>query len=249
MKINVGTKTRWRAVEMSRWFDGKVVEEWLSLNAFCSTPAFTRTWSWPIHPHLVHVIWTWQCVEKRCHVKEKRQSDNCMESEHCSWESGFPQRRRRAVWRGYLFFICRWKLKNVGEGPSSITDKRWDSWGYCLAFLPPPSLSHSLSISYLSDLFQSAAIVSLGEGREEEEERSRSFSMPSSPASQSDSIHPTLLWSAELCGALLSCSCIKRSWAEELTGLLPDLSACMWEVWHLIPALLINGVPITLQSH
>lgn len=117
-----------------------------------------------------------------------------------------------------------------------------------LLFLPP-LLSHSLSISYLSDLFQSAAMVSLGEGREEEEERSCSFSMPSSPASQSDSIHPTLLWSAELCSALLSCSCIKRSWAVELTGLLPDLSACMWEVWRLIPALLINGIPITLQSH
>lgn len=84
------------------------------------------------------VIWTWQCVEKRYHVKEKRQSDNCTESEHCSWESGFPQRRRRAVWRGYLFFICRWKLKNVGEGPTGITDERWGSWGYCLAPLPPP---------------------------------------------------------------------------------------------------------------
>lgn len=114
--------------------------------------------------------------------------------------------------------------------------------------LSPPR-SHSLSISYLSDLHQSAAAVSLGEGREEETERSCSFSVPSSPASQSDSIHPTLLWSAELCGASLSCSCIEHSRAEDLAGLLPDLSACMWEAQRLIPSFLINGIPITLQSH
>lgn len=120
---------------------------------------------------------TWQRVEKRCHVKEKRQSDNCTESEHCSWESGFPQRRRRAVWRGYLFFICRWKLKNVGEGPSGITDERWGSWGYCLAPLPPPPPSpiHFPSPTFL--IFARALPQSLWE-KAERKKRSEAAHSP-----------------------------------------------------------------------
>ncbi|CAB1433110.1 unnamed protein product [Pleuronectes platessa] len=51
--------------------------------------------------------------------------------------------------------------------------------------------------------------------REKEEEgmkeRRCSFAMPSLPASQSSSIHPTLLWSAELCLASLGPICTARA--------------------------------------
>lgn len=115
----------------------------------------------------------------------------------------------------------------------------------------PPSLSpprsHSLSISYLSDLHQSSATVSLGEGR------GRNAAEPlilravfACLTVRLDSSHTPVV-----CRALrrLSCSCTEHRRAEDLAGLLPDLSACMWDAQRLIPSFLINGIPITLQSH
>lgn len=64
--------------------------------------------------------------------------DNCNKSECFSWESWFSQGRRRAVWRGYLFFICRWKLKNVGTVPVvSLTRDRAPGATVLLLSLPP----------------------------------------------------------------------------------------------------------------
>lgn len=116
-------------------------------------------------------LYMWQYVKKW--VKGGRQRNNYMESEHCSWESLLSlSEEREAVWRGYLFFIWRWKLKSGGESPNGITDWRCTLLG--LLSLPSPSFFHSrsLSISHLSDLHQRAATASLGEGsRGEEKEK------------------------------------------------------------------------------
>lgn len=171
----------------------------------------------------------WQCVEKDW-VKEGRQRDNGIESEHCSWETSLSlSEERETVWRGYLFFIWKWKLKSGGESPCGITDWRWCSWGYCLLPLPlSPTPIHFPSPTFL--IFTRELPLSLWEkGKEEKKKRSCSFSVPSLPASQSNSIHPTLLWSAELCIALLNCKCIKQSWAELFIRLLPGLSVSTWE--------------------
>lgn len=85
-----------------------------------------------------HRSYMWQCLKKDW-VKEGRQRDNYMESEYCSLESSLSLLEgREAVWRRYLFFIWRWKLKRGGESPCGITDWRCTLLG--LLSLSSPSL-------------------------------------------------------------------------------------------------------------
>lgn len=73
-----------------------------------------------------------------------------------------------------------------------------------------PTPAHFPSPTFL--IFTRELPLSLRE-KEEEEKKKRicSFSMLSLPASQSNSIHPTLLWSAELCFAFLGCNCVEQA--------------------------------------
>lgn len=161
------------------------------------------------HAVVVHNTYWWcRCdsVWSKIQFKEGRQTDNCIESEHRSWETSVSvSEEREVVWRGYLFFIWRWKLRSGGESPHGITDWRCGSWGYCLSLLPlSPTPIHFPSPTFL--IFTRELPLSPWErgGREGEDKKKMkgsSFSMPSSPASQSDSIHPTLLWSAQPCTA------------------------------------------------
>lgn len=99
----------------------------------------------------------------------------------------------------------------MGRAPAELLTGDVPSWGYCLSLLPlSPTPAHFPSPTFL--IFTRELPLSLWEmGEEEKKKRSCSFSMPSLPASQSHSIHPTLLWSAELCLALLSCNCIEQA--------------------------------------
>lgn len=65
---------------------------------------------------------------------------------------------------------------------------------------------------------------------------------------QSNSIHPTLRWSAELCLVLLSCNCIEQD-EPSCSSDSSQAFISTWEAVLLIPALLINNIPITHQSH
>lgn len=100
----------------------------------------------------------------------------------------------------------------VGEFPAELlTVNGAPGATVSLSLLPLLPHSHSLSISHLSDHRQRAAIISQGvRGRGEKRKRSCTFPMPSLSASLSNSIHPTVLWTAGLCAALHGCNCIKQ---------------------------------------
>lgn len=167
---------------------------------------------------------------KKDWVKEGRQRDNYMETERCSWESSlFLSEEREAVWRGYLFFIWRWKLKSSGESPSGITDWRCTLLGLLSLFAPSLSHSRSLSISHLSDLHQRAATVSLGEGGrgEEKEELLILNAIFACLTVKLYSSHTPVV-----CRALLGFAQLylhHASWAEFLLRLLSGLSVSTWE--------------------
>lgn len=110
------------------------------------------------------------CVKKKDWVKEGWQGDNCMESEHSSWEPSLSLSQQRGRPSEVIYVSSgdgSWRAE--GRPPSGITDWRYTLQG--LQSLSSPSFSHScsLSISHLSDLHQRAATVSLGEGGREEE--------------------------------------------------------------------------------
>lgn len=88
----------------------------------------------------------------------------------------------------------------------------------------------------------------------EKKEKNASFWMPSLPASQSTSIHPTLPPSAAPRAApsifFFPPGCKMRQ--ADGVGQAPPPTPCLvptWEARRLIPALLINDIPITLWSH
>lgn len=116
----------------------------------------------------------------------------------------FSQRRGRPSEEVIYFSSGDGNLRAVGRAPVELLTGDVPSWGYCLSLLLlSPTPAHFPSPTFL--IFTRELPLSLWEkGEEEKRKRSCSFSMPSLPASQSKSIHPTLLWSAGLCLALLS---------------------------------------------
>lgn len=143
------------------------------------------------------------CVKKKKDwVKEGWQGDNYMESEHSSWETLSLSAEREAVW-GYLFFIWRWKLKSRGETPQ---------WNYWLEIYPPRATVSLFSLFlpllltfHLPPFWSSPESCHCLSGRRGKRRRKRetAHSQCHLFPPHSQTIHPTRLWSAELCLALL----------------------------------------------
>lgn len=161
--------------------------------------SMTTLWPSPSTEH-IWIEYTWE-KKKRCKREDR---DNYMESEHCSWESSLSlSAEREAVWRGYLFFIWRWKLKSSGESPG----------GNCWLEMYPSGVTVSLlrlsptPVHFPSPTFLISGCHRLSgkEGEEQREKRSCALSMPSSlPHSQTLFIPHCcgLQSSARLCSAV-----------------------------------------------
>lgn len=166
----------------------------------CST---TLDWN---HWHACLVV----CGGKKDWVKEGWQGDNYMESEHSSWEPSLSQQRGRPS--EVIYFSSgdgNWRAE--GRPPVELLTGDIPSRGYSLSLLPlSPTPAHFPSPTFL--IFTRELPLSLWEKGEEKKKKGNcSFSMPSFPASQSNSIHPTRLWSAELCLALLCSRSTKKA--------------------------------------
>lgn len=165
-----GTKRamRWWGEDvMSRWFDGKVFEGWHGLNSLCSAPLS----SGPGHTSYERDS---ACVEKRHHVKEKRQSDNCTESEQCSWESWFPRRRRGGRLKRLFIFHLQMETEECWGWSQRYN---WLEMGLLglLSCPPPPTPVHFPSPTFL--IFTRALPRSLWE-KAERKKRSRATHSP-----------------------------------------------------------------------
>lgn len=118
----------------------------------------------------------WWCVEKNW-VKEGRQSNNYMESEHCSWESSLSQRRGRPSEEVIYFSSGDGNWRAVGRTPVELLTGNVPSRGYCLSLLPlSPTPTHFPSPTFL--IFARELPLSLWE--KEEEERKKGVAAQSS---------------------------------------------------------------------
>lgn len=113
--------------------------------------------------------------------------------------------------RLFMFHLEMEAEEQRGDPPVELLTGDIPSQGYSLSLLPlSPTPAHFPSPTFL--IFTRELPLSLWEKGEEKKKKGNcSFSMPSFPASQSNSIHPTRLWSAELCLALLCSRSTKKA--------------------------------------
>lgn len=184
----------------------------LSVSPHCSSCGYM---SMCLNWNNLHLQYIWTeciCVWKKIELKRGDREITAWKVNTALGKARFLSQRRGRPSEEVIYFSSgdgNWRT--VGRAPAELLTRDVPSWGYCLSLLLlSPTPTHFPSPTFL--IYTRDLPLSLWEkGAEEKKNRSSSFSMPSFPALQSNSIHPTLLWSAELYLALLSCNCTEQA--------------------------------------